>query len=97
LSLYFLNQKRTSKLQKKPLALKREHPALQNMKLLNFFLFLWVIFVLMDPDSDSVIGSTDLIESGSGSYQGILVATDKNIGMVLLSRYGSKLFHIIKC
>jgi hypothetical protein len=30
--------------QKKPSALKREHPALQNMKFLNFFLFLWVIF-----------------------------------------------------
>jgi hypothetical protein len=28
---------RISKLQKKPSALKREHPALQNMKFLNFF------------------------------------------------------------
>jgi hypothetical protein len=36
--------------QKKPSALKREHPALQNMKFLNFFLLLWVIFALMDPD-----------------------------------------------
>jgi hypothetical protein len=26
-----------------PSALKREHPALQNMQFLNFFLFLWVI------------------------------------------------------
>jgi hypothetical protein len=34
---------RTSKLQKKPSAFKREHPALQNMKFLNFFLHLWVI------------------------------------------------------
>jgi hypothetical protein len=41
---------RTSKLQKKPSALKREHPALQNMKFLNFLLLLWVIFALLDPD-----------------------------------------------
>ncbi len=54
-----------SKLQKKPSALKREHPALQNMKFLNFFLFLWVIFALLDQDSESESGSTDLIESGS--------------------------------
>jgi hypothetical protein len=55
---------RTSKLQKKPPALKRKHPALENMKYLNFFLLLWVIFALLDPNPD---GSTDLIESGSGS------------------------------
>ncbi len=30
--------------------LKREHPAHQNMKILYFFLFLWVIFALLDPD-----------------------------------------------
>ncbi len=46
----------------KPSALEREHPALQNMKFLNFFLILWAIFNLLDPDSES--GSTDLIESG---------------------------------
>jgi hypothetical protein len=59
----------TSKLQKKPSALKREHPALQNMKFLNFFLLLWVIFALLDPDPDSEYGSgsTDLIESGSNT------------------------------
>jgi hypothetical protein len=56
-----------SKLQKKPSALKREHPALQNMKILYFFLFLWVIFALLDPDSESGYGSADLIKSGSGS------------------------------
>ncbi len=39
-----------SKLQKKPSALKREHPALQYMKFLIFFLLLWVIFALLDPD-----------------------------------------------
>jgi hypothetical protein len=58
-----------SKLQKKPSALKREHPALQNMKFLYFFLLLLVIFALLDPDPDSEygFGSTDPIESGSGS------------------------------
>jgi hypothetical protein len=39
-----------SKLQKKPSALKREHPALQKMKFVNFFLSLWAIFALVDPD-----------------------------------------------
>jgi hypothetical protein len=57
---------RTSKLQKKPSALKRKHLALQNMKFLIFFLFLWVIFSLLDPDPDFEYPvSTDLIESGS--------------------------------
>jgi hypothetical protein len=39
------------------------------MKFLNFFLLLWVILALLDPDPDSEYGSgsTDLIESGSGS------------------------------
>jgi hypothetical protein len=38
----------------KPSALKREHPsALQNKKFLNFFLFLWVTFALLDPDPDT--------------------------------------------
>jgi hypothetical protein len=36
-----------------------------NMKFLNFFLFMWIIFALLDPNSDSGYGSTDLIESGS--------------------------------
>jgi hypothetical protein len=43
---------RTSKLQEKPSALKREHPVLKNMKILDFFLFLWVTFSLLDPDPD---------------------------------------------
>jgi hypothetical protein len=46
-----------SKLQKKPSALKREHLALQNMRFLNFFLFLWVIYALLDPDTDAESGS----------------------------------------
>jgi hypothetical protein len=29
-----------------------EHPALQNLKFLPFFLFIWVIFALLDPDLD---------------------------------------------
>jgi hypothetical protein len=56
-------------LQKKPSALKREHPALQNMKFLKFFLLLWVIFGLLNPDLDPEYGSRsiDPIESGSNS------------------------------
>ncbi len=47
-------------------ALKIEHPALQNMNFLNFFLLLWVIFAFLNPDPDSLsYGSTDLIVSGS--------------------------------
>ncbi len=34
------------------MALKREYPALQNLKFLPFFLFLCVIFALLDPDPD---------------------------------------------
>jgi hypothetical protein len=47
--------------------LKREHPALQRIKISSFFLLLWVIFAFLDPDpdSESEYGSTDLIESGS--------------------------------
>jgi hypothetical protein len=56
-----------SKLQKKPSDLKRGHPTLQNMNFYKFFLLLWVIFSLLDPDSKSESGSTDPIESGSGS------------------------------
>jgi hypothetical protein len=40
------------KLQEKPSALKREHPALQKMKCINFSLCLWIILALMDPDPD---------------------------------------------
>ncbi len=58
-----------SKLQKKPSALKRGHPTLQNMKFYKFFLLLWVIFALLDPDPDpdSEYGSgfTGPIEYGS--------------------------------
>jgi hypothetical protein len=51
------------KLQEKPSALKREHPAVK------FFQCLWVIFALLDTDPDcesgSRYGSRDPIESGS--------------------------------
>ncbi len=30
---------------------------------------MWVIFVLLDPDPDSEYGSTNLIQSGSGTLQ----------------------------
>jgi hypothetical protein len=46
---------RTYKPQKKPSALKRELPAFQNMKFLNFYL-LGVIFALLEPDPDSESG-----------------------------------------
>ncbi len=59
-----LRKKRTSKPQEKPSALKREHPALQNMKFHHFYLFLWVIYALLDPDPP------DLIESVSNSDPG---------------------------
>jgi hypothetical protein len=48
-------------LRNKPSALKREHPAIQNLKFINFFLFLCVIFALLDPVSES--GSETLILS----------------------------------
>jgi hypothetical protein len=47
---------RTSKLQEKPLALKREDPALQKSKFINFFLFLWAFLPswirIANPDQD---------------------------------------------
>ncbi len=58
---YNLPIPRTSKLQKKPSALKKELPALQNMKFLNFFYvcgsFLpsWIRFPNMDPDPLSLL------------------------------------------
>jgi hypothetical protein len=56
-------------MKEKPSAIKREHPALQKMKLIKSFLCLRVIFALVDPDPDresgSVNGFSDPIESGS--------------------------------
>jgi hypothetical protein len=59
-----------SRLQEKPPAHKRGHPTLQNM---DFFLLLWVIFALLDPDPDpysnygSGSGSNGPIEYGSNT------------------------------
>ncbi len=52
------------KLQEKPSALKREHPVLKNMKILDFFSILWVIFALLYPDPATLINADS---SGSGS------------------------------
>jgi hypothetical protein len=41
----------TSKLQEKPSALKREHPALQNMKFILLFLFLRVLIAFLDQNT----------------------------------------------
>jgi hypothetical protein len=57
--------KDVSKLQQKPSVLEKEHPALQNMKFLPFFLFLRFIFVLLVPDSTEI--NADPYGSGSGS------------------------------
>jgi hypothetical protein len=35
------------------------------MKFFAFFLFMWLIYVLLDPDPDSKSGTNDLIEPGS--------------------------------
>ncbi len=43
----------TSKLQET--ALKREHPTLQKIKFINFCLFLWVIFAILDPDPGTLL------------------------------------------
>jgi hypothetical protein len=73
-----------SKRQEKPSALKREHPALQKLKFINFFLFLWVIFALLDPDPDCEsgpgYGSRDPTESGiqSGCRFGSTTQNEKH-------------------
>jgi hypothetical protein len=58
------------KLPEKHSALRKEHPALQNMTILYFFLFpnfflnLWVIFALLDLDPDP---ATQINADPSGS------------------------------
>jgi hypothetical protein len=54
---------RAPKLQEKPSALKRKHPAPQNMKFLMFYFYFRVIFC--PPRSGFKSGSTNLTESGS--------------------------------
>ncbi len=52
---------RTSKLHEKPSTLKREHPALQKMKFINFFSFSHSHFYPLESE----YGSRDPIKSGS--------------------------------
>jgi hypothetical protein len=54
------------KLQEQPSAPKREHPVPKSMKILDFFLFLWVTFALLDPDPATQINA-DPCGSGYGS------------------------------
>ncbi len=54
------------KVQEKPSALKSEHPALQKMKILSFFLVFGGIFYLLDPDPDPT-AQTNADPCGSGS------------------------------
>jgi hypothetical protein len=61
-----------SKLQEKPSAFKTEYSALQKMKFINFFLCLWVIFALLDPNPDA---GTPLNESGSTALLSISVCS----------------------
>ncbi len=42
---------------KKPSALKRGHPAIQNIKFLKFFIFLWAFFLSWRAGSRSLSGS----------------------------------------
>ncbi len=42
-----------SELQQKPSALIRENAALQKNEIYKLFLYLWVIFALLDPDLQS--------------------------------------------
>jgi hypothetical protein len=52
-------------IRKKEFSSQKEHPALLNMKFLNFSPLFWVIFGLLDSEYGSGFGSTGLIESGS--------------------------------
>jgi hypothetical protein len=61
-----------SKLQQKSSPLKREHPALLDIKFLNLFLFLWVCFALLDPDPGGS-GSSILGQGESGFRSRILM------------------------
>jgi hypothetical protein len=67
------------KLQEKPSTLKREHPVLKNMKILDFFLFLCVSFALLDPDPDPATQiNVDPCGSGYGSGSETLVRGDSS-------------------
>jgi hypothetical protein len=59
-------------LKEKSSALQEEHPALQEMRFIDFFLCLWIIFALLnlDLDCESGYGSREPIESGSTALLG---------------------------
>ncbi len=77
-NFYFLDQKLqftyplASQATGEPSALKREHPVLKNIKILDFFLFLWVIFALLDPDPQFECGSGN---SRTDPHPDLLVTT----------------------
>ncbi len=50
------------------------------MKFLIFYLLLWVIFALMDPDPVYGSGSTDMIESGSDTDPNPVANTKSQAG-----------------
>ncbi len=74
---------RTFKLQVKPLALEREHPALQNLNFFHFFLLLCVTFALLD----SVPYSAD--QNHCESMQIRIHITDLQVQILPCSRAGS--------
>jgi hypothetical protein len=66
----------TLKLQEKPSALKRDHPALQKMKIVSFFSIFGVILALLDPDPDPAAQiNADPCGSGYGSGSETLLYT----------------------
>jgi hypothetical protein len=55
------------------------------MKFKNFFLFLWVIFDLLDPDCESGYGSTTLpLEQGLGYKRNLFNLGELEIHVYLL-------------
>jgi hypothetical protein len=65
------------------------------MNFYKFFLLLWVIFALLDPDPDSESGSTDPIESGSNPdpdpepcfFDCLFFNGDKNVQVVSVIKW----------
>ncbi len=67
------------------------------MKFLNFIIFLWVIFALLDPDPDSEYGSgsSDLIESGSNpdpDPNPFFVSEERDLNVVVCCLFNRFLF-----
>ncbi len=76
---------KTSKLQKKPSALEREHPALQKMKFINCFLFSgpflpsWIRVRIANPDPNTDLG-TPLNTDPIWIHSNWFVKKTKNLG-----------------